>query len=424
MRTPVIYNIRRSIVCHMIYEKRLLVLAGEENGCLRLERTSSALACRLTGNVRGDCVLAITAGGKLYTFGRFTLSSAYSFTLPPDIELDTFVAAVGDMHGRCIMSGGFKRPMPWQSNMEDWLRRAVRACGGNPDGEVAPEEKRSIDDYFLDIVPQEYDDGKIAEVNYYRSNLTSSLPESHTMQSSGSGEMRSREQQHIVNPQESGEVHPAQPLTSFDITGNSVQHTAGHGGKDPFPPQQMHASERTIRPIHTDGHEKLVRPVRSDEQEMRQSHAGASGTAEQTAAPADGQAGEAAASVTDGLPLSDADYGARKVPELGRATFYESVSDQLQKLFDKCERYTALEKLLPDSRWVKVDYDTSGRYYLVGLIGDPVRYMCYGVPGEYSPEPPPELAGYCQWLAVDPNDPAGKGFWIMYQDGVTGKSIL
>ena len=198
----------------------------------------------------------------------------------------------------------------------------------------------------------------------------------------------------------------------------------GHGGKDPFPPQQMHASERTIRPIHTDGHEKLVRPVRSDEQEMRQSHAGASGTAEQTAAPADGQAGEAAASVTDGLPLSDADYGARKVPELGRATFYESVSDQLQKLFDKCERYTALEKLLPDSRWVKVDYDTSGRYYLVGLIGDPVRYMCYGVPGEYSPEPPPELAGYCQWLAVDPNDPAGKGFWIMYQDGVTGKSIL
>ena len=165
----------------MIYEKRLLVLAGEENGCLRLERTSSALACRLTGNVRGECVLAITAGGKLYTFGRFTLSSAYSFTLPPDIELDTFVAAVGDMHGRCIMSGGFKRPMPWQSNMEDWLRRAVRACGGNPDGEAAPEEKRSIDDYFLDIVPQEYDDGKIAEINYYRSNLTSSLPESHTM---------------------------------------------------------------------------------------------------------------------------------------------------------------------------------------------------------------------------------------------------
>ena len=408
----------------MIYEKRLLVLAGEENGCLRLERTSSALAGRLTGNVRGDCVLAVTAGGKLYTFGRFTLSSAYSFTLPPDIELDSFVAAVGDMHGRCIMSGGFKRPMPWRSNMEDWLRRAVRACGANPDGvESAPEAKRNIDDYFLDIVPQEYDDGKIAEVNYYRSNLTSEPPENHAAQSSGGrGSYVSGQEQSAR--QDSDKAYSAQPLSASDISGDPGQHT-GVGDKELFQSQRMHASERTIRPIHADGHERFVRPANSDEQEMRRKQPGASAAAEPVATPDDGHAErEAAASVTDGPPLSDADYGARKVPELGRATFYESVSDQLQKLFDKCERYTALEKLLPDSRWIKVDYDTSGRYYLVGLIGDPVRYMCYGVPGEYSPEPPPELAGYCQWLAADPNDPAGKGFWIMYQDGVTGKSIL
>ena len=320
----------------MIYEKRLLVLSGEGNGCLRLERTQSGLVGRLTGDARGECVLAVAAGGKLFTFGSFSLPPAYSFTLPGSVGMDDLVAAVGDMRGKCVMSGGFRRPMPWRANMEDWLARAVRACGGDPNAPARPrvEEKRSIDDYFLDIVPQEYDDGRIAEVNYYRSNLTS--------------ESESDEPENEIAAA-SAEEPVAEPGVSVE---------PGEREKPDIP------------------------------------------------------------------PLSDGDYGTRSVPELGRATFYESVADQIDRLFDKCERFEVLEKLLPDSRWVRVDYDASGRYYLVGLIGNPVRYMCYGVPGEYSPEPPPELAGYCQWLALDANDPAGKGFWIMYQDGVTGKSIL
>ena len=154
----------------MIHEKRLLVLVGETSGCLRMERTPSGLECRLTATVRGECVLAVRAGGNLYTFGRFTLPPVYTFVLPSSTPLDDIVAAVGDLRGRLIMSGGSKRPMPWQGNLEDDLRRAVRDHVG------AEPPERNINDYFLDILPQDYDDGKIAEVNYYKSNLTRPEP--------------------------------------------------------------------------------------------------------------------------------------------------------------------------------------------------------------------------------------------------------
>lgn len=321
----------------MIYEKRLLVLVGESSGCLRLERTASGLNGRLTGNVR-DCVLAVRSGKRMFAFGKFDLPPAYAFTLPPDIDPDSLVVAVGDLSGRLVMSGGFRRPMPWRGNLEDDVRAALRICGVAERSRAERAPQRDINEYFLDIVPQDYDDGRIAEVNYYRSNLTG--------------------------------------VSSDDIG------------------------------VSSDGAPEASQPVSAAERQP--------------------ETAEAAASVTEGPPpLSDGDHAVhRKVPELGSAAFYDSVSDQIDKLFARCERYEAIEKLLPDSRWVKVDYDASGRYYLVGLIGDPVRYICYGVPGEYSPHPPSELAGYCQWLALDENDPAGKGFWVMYQDAVTGKSIL
>ena len=111
-------------------------------------------------------------------------------------------------------------------------------------------------------------------------------------------------------------------------------------------------------------------------------------------------------------------------PVLEAAAFYDTVKTQLEKLFAKNEHYAVLERLLPDSRWIRVDYDNRGKFYLIGLIGEPVRYICYGVPGKYSPHPPAELAGYCQWLAVNETNPLGEGFWIMYQDAASGKSVL
>ena len=373
----------------MIHEKRLLVLVGETSGCLRMERTPSGLECRLTATVRGECVLAVRAGGNLYTFGRFTLPPVYTFVLPSSTPLDDIVAAVGDLRGRLIMSGGSKRPMPWQGNLEDDLRRAVRDHVG------AEPPERNINDYFLDILPQDYDDGKIAEVNYYKSNLTRPEP---LRPEPLRPEQIHRERQ---SPEQTRQEPPRSEQTRQEP--QRPEQTR----QEPQRPEQAHGE----RPHFAQGG-----GVKGGE-----SKRGGQSRGENARAAAETAASDVRA---EDPPLTDDDYGTKKAPELGSASFYDGVADQLEKLFEKSERYGALEKLLPGSRWIRVDYDESGRYYLVGLIGDPVRYICYGVPGEYSPSPPPELAGYCQWLALDASDPSGKGFWIMYQDASTGKSVL
>ncbi len=339
----------------MIYEKRLLVLIGGAGGCLKTERTSGGIDCRLTGNVRGECVLAVRAGNELFAFGGFTLPPAYSFRLPSSVKTDDLVAVVGNTEGKFLMSGGFRRPMPWRGNLEDDLRRAMKMLGmtGN-------EKKKNINDYFLDIIPEGYDDGKVAEVNYYRSNLTTA-----------------------ADGREAPRPVPFEPTEA-----NAV---ADENELPPEPAASVKESAAT----------DLKR-----------------GKAYDSSAENDEIAGTVSG-------LAENDYGvSRHIPEMPHVTFYESVKEQVDRLFSNNERYAMLEKLLPESKWVRVNYDEKGRYYLVGTIGEPVRYLCYGVPGEYSPTPPSDLVGYCQWLALDENDPSGKGFWIMYQDGISGKSIL
>lgn len=101
-------------------------------------------------------------------------------------------------------------------------------------------------------------------------------------------------------------------------------------------------------------------------------------------------------------------------------TFFERNGDEIERLF-KGTREDVLEKLLPGSRWVRINYDNSGRFYVIGLIGK--EFLCYGVPAEYTPQPPEELKGYCWWLPLTPDKPEGKGYWIMYQNLVTGETV-
>ncbi len=103
-----------------------------------------------------------------------------------------------------------------------------------------------------------------------------------------------------------------------------------------------------------------------------------------------------------------------------KASFYEKNKDGLDTLFSRHKRYETLEKLLPGSRWVKIDYDGGGRYYVVGVTED---YLCYGVPAIYSPSPPKELKGYCQWLPKNSLEPRGEGFWIIFQDLASGETL-
>jgi|GEM_PF-2538544 len=104
------------------------------------------------------------------------------------------------------------------------------------------------------------------------------------------------------------------------------------------------------------------------------------------------------------------------------SSFFETLGDEIEALFDGThQREEALEKMLPKSRWVRINFDNT-RYYVVGLIGQ--EFLCYGILDTYSQIPPKELDGHCWWLPLKASEPLGKGYWIMYQDLKTGEVVL
>lgn len=105
-------------------------------------------------------------------------------------------------------------------------------------------------------------------------------------------------------------------------------------------------------------------------------------------------------------------------------SFYQEIKPQIDRLFKENKEEEYLDKIFPDSKWVKVNLD-SGDYYVFGLIyqNNEVKYICYGVPGVYQKIPPRELVGYPTWLPIDNNNQEGFGYWLTYQDAESGDSV-
>ncbi len=106
-------------------------------------------------------------------------------------------------------------------------------------------------------------------------------------------------------------------------------------------------------------------------------------------------------------------------------SFYDLISEQVDDLFAKYPSEKKLDAIVPNSKWVRVDADNNGKNYVIGLIydGDEIKYICYGVPGQFSTSPPANLESYSQWLPTDISDVKGNGYWVMYQDAKSGESI-
>ena len=77
-----------------------------------------------------------------------------------------------------------------------------------------------------------------------------------------------------------------------------------------------------------------------------------------------------------------------------------------------------------DSTFVKIAY-AEDKYYVVGLVKEEQKekYICYGVPGEYSTTPPKELKGYCSFVPTSIFDMQGNGYWMMFQCAITGECL-
>ncbi len=106
-------------------------------------------------------------------------------------------------------------------------------------------------------------------------------------------------------------------------------------------------------------------------------------------------------------------------------TFFDGIRDQIDSLFKKYPEEMILKQLIPDSKWVKIDYEDINQYYVVGLLyeANNIKYVCYGVPSLHRSEPPEELSGLAQWLPIDSNKENGFGYWITYQDAETGENV-
>ena len=106
--------------------------------------------------------------------------------------------------------------------------------------------------------------------------------------------------------------------------------------------------------------------------------------------------------------------------------FIDKLKPQIDKLFESNPTESNLQRLIPSSKWVKVEYEDDGDFYVFGLLydeNDNVKYVCYGVPAVFEEEPPKELSGYPIWLPLDKDNMQGFGYWLTYQDATTGEPI-
>lgn len=110
--------------------------------------------------------------------------------------------------------------------------------------------------------------------------------------------------------------------------------------------------------------------------------------------------------------------------ETPKGDYYNSVKDELITVFSTHDQEDALMKVFSDSKFVKIFYSKE-KYYVVGVIkeNNTEKYICYGVPATYSPEPPKELKGFCSFIPLSVFDMKGKGYWMMFQSATTGECI-
>lgn len=107
--------------------------------------------------------------------------------------------------------------------------------------------------------------------------------------------------------------------------------------------------------------------------------------------------------------------------------YFETVRSYFDEIFSQ---YNAendpLRHIIPDSKWKQVEYNDCGGKCLVGLVyeddGYNVRFICYGVPGPCADDGlGPTLSSYCQFI---PDETGENGWWMMYQDAITGDTIV
>lgn len=116
----------------------------------------------------------------------------------------------------------------------------------------------------------------------------------------------------------------------------------------------------------------------------------------------------------------DEDEGDYFETESGK--FFESVKGDIEAAFDLYETDEYLTDVIPDSKFVKVTGNKEFSFGVIREAGEP-KYVCYGIKGEYSKDPPDKLKGIASFVPKSIYDDSGDGYWVIFQDAKTGKCV-
>lgn len=105
-----------------------------------------------------------------------------------------------------------------------------------------------------------------------------------------------------------------------------------------------------------------------------------------------------------------------------KSGYYIGIRDKVDELFVVYPSEEKLTAAIPDSEWVRINYDNED-YYVVGRLKEngKVAYVGYGVPGKEAIKPPKVAEGIANFLPINGLDSGYDGYWLFFQDADTGK---
>lgn len=416
----------------MVFEKKLIILTGDggAKGTLKTERNAYGLKCDINAfNIakKSDAgyILAVKEGEQVkeYPLG-VSLDGGKEILLSEKTDVPTAHFVIYEAGGDALLYGTLNRNRLWKGNLPNGRKREVYgekdAIDEVKSNKAEKEEfrfsKRS--ETFLDIFPSEggYDDNAVAAVNYYVADFgKNALTDEKNPTCKAENNYEEKKQEAVYNEQgiRVEYMRGAKPEGDEKLRISDLQYAFLRDYEQKVnaelkaESESSSASHRTEAPSGTAGEKPVKRSLRNSVAPgvnvfMRRMDALSRGSS--VLVPS----------------VSEEDGAFIRGREL---SYYEQVSDQIEKLFTEGTRETELESLMPHTKWVRVDFSGDGRFYVVGLVGDKPDYICYGLPADYTPEPPDEISGYCGWLPLDVRNPQGKGYWLLYQDADTGESV-
>lgn len=431
----------------MRYEKRLIILAGdrEAKATVKCERNGYGLtldiSCYHLSAAGGRYVLAVKEDDRVEQFdlgASPTSVRGLSLSEAFDLGRAHFIVYI-TRAGRAepLLYGTLNRERLWKGN---WLDGIETERQGDEGKQIMSAECGGAFAYspragkFEDFLPKKidaYEDDAIAEVNYYAGTPLSVFD-------------RHDETENLIGSAQALPLRADAERTVFDVQRQYLENSLMFR-REAQAQERPAASPSELQMGYIGGFLSASSGKKagvqsyglSDRSEPIESDAAPDGTPQrpvfqrrkgilygETVLELKELAPSEVRTASDGaiVPPS-ADGGAGRKISGRKLNFYEQIEGQLNALFDKYPRDTHLESLLPFTKWVKVDYENDGRYYVVGIVGEKPDYICYGIPGVFTPAPPSALDGYCQWLPRDAAKPEGEGYWLLYQDAASGESV-